>query len=226
MPSKCGYLWNGREIALEDALYLSTTLYFCTLIHKYIRRKWDIQISRITTIQRLPLLFSTCSYSSEYICTRIQKVIQDINTRTHTYIYNNVHKYIYAQKYILLFLPRQSSLPFPSCKCLSHIPHIQIPPVDPEISSRAGLSKSGPTAGPCTTSGHDSSVCFNLSQSLLWHWQNMPPRGVSGCCLAGVRPVLPLFLLYCRAGLKAWPIQVSGIYQQQQRTSLASHQDT
>lgn len=67
------------------------------------------------------------------------------------------------KKHIAAFPSRQLSPPFPFCKGLSHILHIQIPTVDPKIPSRAGLCKPGFTAGPHTSSGQDSKICFNLS---------------------------------------------------------------
>lgn len=60
------------------------------------------------------------------------------------------------KKNYTVFYPKQLSPLFPFCKCLSHSLHIQVPLVDPKISSRAELSKPGSTAGPCTTSGHGS----------------------------------------------------------------------
>ena len=50
-------------------------------------------------------------------------------------------QYIYIKIKLYCSFFRQWCPPFPSCKCLFHIPSIQSPPADPKISSRASLSK-------------------------------------------------------------------------------------
>jgi len=67
--------------------------------------------------------------------------------------------YIKIKSYGSFF--RQWCPPFPSCKCLFHIPSIPSPLTDPKISSRASLSRSVYLLQNHTL--HDSQVSFNLS---------------------------------------------------------------
>ena len=87
--------------------------------------------------------------------------------------------YIKIKSYGSFF--RQWCPPFPSCKCLFHIPSIPSPPADRKISSRASLSKP-----VYLLQNHTLHVVMTLRSVSTCHtslWMKVmkhhPPRGVS-----------------------------------------------
>ena len=92
------------------------------------------------------------------------------------------YTYIQIKSYGSFF--RQWCPPFPSCKCLFHIPSIPSPLTDPKISSRASLSRSVYLLQNHTL--HDSQVSFNLSPFPLDESDETPsPSGCDPSSTAG-----------------------------------------